>query len=181
MENEAIELFEQWHPDLDGHAYVGDGWAGSDTTYKVNRSRRTKIIAITAHVLEVEKMKIMQIGCDDFIRKPYREREIFDALPIHLGLQFVYEEKPVAELQEPEIELQLELFGMIPPDLIKKLHLSVIELNPERIVGLTNKKVNYDPVIGGALQKLVKRFDYDRLLKLLDEYAKNTEKTDKQK
>ena len=40
----------------------------------------TKIVALTAHALEEERIEILEAGCDDFIRKPYRASEIFDAL-----------------------------------------------------------------------------------------------------
>jgi predicted ATPase/signal transduction histidine kinase/CheY-like chemotaxis protein len=172
---EAVELFELWHPDLiwmDMRMPVMDGLEATHRIRSIETDAHTKIIAITAQALEEERMKIMQAGCDDFIRKPYREREIVDALAIHLGLRFVYEEKPVAPPEKPELELIPELLEKVPSELLQKLHQAVIELNPEPIQELTNEIAYHDRAVGGALQRLAVTFDYGRLLQLLDEYAK---------
>ena len=43
--------------------------------------------------------KAVAAGCDDFIRKPYRDSEVFDALAKHLGIRFLYADEypPTAE------------------------------------------------------------------------------------
>jgi PAS domain S-box-containing protein len=172
---EAIEIFEQWHPDLiwmDMRMPIIDGLEATHRIRSTEAGKHTKIIAITAQAMEDDRMRIMQAGCDDFIRKPYREREIFDALAIHLGLRFVYEEKPVASSEKPELELVPEQLEKVPSELIQKLHQAVIKLDPESIQELINQIGQYDWAIGGALQRLAGWFDYGRLLQLLDEYAK---------
>jgi PAS domain S-box-containing protein len=174
----AVEIFEQWRPDLiwmDIRMPVMDGLEATKRIKASETGKHTKIIAITAHALEEERMMIMQAGCDDFIRKPYRNNEIFDILAKHLGLRFVYEEKPIVQPEKPEIELQAKLLEKIPSELIKKLHKAVIGLNPDRIQELTNQIMRYDPAVGGSLQKLAGRLDYSHLLQLLDEYAKRIE------
>jgi PAS domain S-box-containing protein len=178
---EALEIFKQWDPDLifmDIRMPVMDGLEATHRIKSTDAGAHTKIIAITAQALEDDRMRIMKAGCDDFIRKPYRDAEIFDILSRHLGLRFVYEEKPIIPQKEPEIELRPENLALLPSDLIKKLHFAVIGLNPERIQELTNQIMDRDPAVGGALQKLVSRFDFDRLLQLLDEYAKNAGESD---
>ncbi len=172
---EAIELFEQWHPDLiwmDIRMPVMDGLEATHRIKSTKEGAHTKIIAVTAQAMEEDKIRILQAGCDDFIRKPYREREIVDALTIHLGLRFVYEEKPEVPPEKSELELIPEQLKKVPSELVQKLHQAVIALDPEPIQKLTNEITHYDQAIGGALQRLVKRFDYGRLLKFLDEYAK---------
>jgi signal transduction histidine kinase/CheY-like chemotaxis protein len=174
---EAVEIFEQWHSDLifmDIRMPVMDGLEATRRIKATDAGTHTKIIAVTAQVFEEERTQIMEVGYDDFIRKPYRDTEIFDVLDRHLGLRFVYEKKPVTEPENPEIELRPELLDIVPPELVKELHLSVIELNPERIKDLTNEIMHYDPAVGEALQKLASRFDYGRLLQLLDEYVQES-------
>jgi len=50
----------------------------------------TAIIAVTASVLEEEKEIILSAGCDDFVRKPFRQETIFEMLSKHLGVRFIY-------------------------------------------------------------------------------------------
>ncbi len=52
-----------------------------------------KIIAITASVFEEQRAEALKIGCDDFVRKPFRENEIFEMLQKHLGVRYVYAEE----------------------------------------------------------------------------------------
>jgi signal transduction histidine kinase/DNA-binding NarL/FixJ family response regulator len=172
---EAVEIFEQWHPDLiwmDMRMPIMDGLDATHRIRATEAGEHTKIIALTAQAFEEDRVKIMQAGCDDFIRKPYRDIELFDALTRHLGLRFIYEKKAAAPSSGPEMKLKPEQLGALPQDLVNKLHQAVEGLDPERINDVINKITQHDPPIGGALQKLANRLDYDHLLQLLDEYVK---------
>jgi signal transduction histidine kinase/CheY-like chemotaxis protein len=181
---EAVEIFEKWHPDLiwmDIRMPEMDGLEAARRIKATGASTQTRIIAVTAHALEEERMQITKAGCDDFIRKPYHNTEIFDALSRHLGLRFIYEEKLSAQPKEPEIELRPEMLAVLPPELISKLHRAVIGLDPERINELTKQVVHYDSALGKSLQKLAGKFDYDHMIRLLDEYIKNKAASDEKK
>ena len=65
-------------PELDG--------AGAIEIIKGNPNSSTKIIILTASALETEKIKIMAMGCDDFIRKPFKTDELLLTVAKHLGL-----------------------------------------------------------------------------------------------
>ena len=58
---------------------------------------RAPIIALTASTLEEDKAQVLSVGYDDFIRKPFHENDIFDAIEKHIGVQYVYEEEQKAE------------------------------------------------------------------------------------
>ncbi len=118
-------------------------------------------------------MRIMHTGCDDFVRKPYRERELFDMLSRHLGLRFVYEEKLVEPSVEPELKLQPEQLKALPPELIQQLHQATIELDPEQTLSLIEQIAAREPVAGRALRAMAEKDDFEGLLKILDEYKKS--------
>ena len=46
---------------------------------------------------------MLDAGCDDFVRKPFREEELFDKMAHHLGLSFVYEEEGVDDATPVEL------------------------------------------------------------------------------
>jgi PAS domain S-box-containing protein len=178
---EVLEIVDVWHPDLifmDILMPVMDGLEATHLIKSTEKGFHTKVIAITAQALEDDRKNIMQAGFDDFIRKPYRNIEIFDALSRHLGLRFVYEEKPMTPTEEPEIESRVKLLEKIPSELIKKLHQAVVGLDPDRIRNLINQIIFYDSAVGGMFQKLAGRFDYSYMLQLLDDYVKKIEKKD---
>ncbi|MCP4713730.1 MAG: response regulator, partial [Deltaproteobacteria bacterium] len=98
---EAVDVFYRWRPHLiwmDIRMPVMNGMEATRRIKETKDGANTKIVALTAHALEDERREILESGCDDFIRKPYRETEIFEALAKHLGVRFLYaeEESPVA-------------------------------------------------------------------------------------
>jgi PAS domain S-box-containing protein len=169
---EAVELFEQWHPDLIWMDIRMPVMGGLEATHRIRSTEsglHTKIIAITAQALEEDRIKIMHAGCDDFIRKPYRDTEIFDALTRHLGLRFAYEEKPPAAVaKEPEIELKPEMLVELPPELLREFHQALLVLDPEYIQMVIQKIGQYNSPLGKDLKKHADKFGYGYLLKLLD-------------
>ncbi|MBF0501929.1 MAG: response regulator [Candidatus Riflebacteria bacterium] len=102
---QAVEAFDSWHPHLiwmDMRMPVMDGYEATKQIKKSERGRETVIIALTAHVFEEERQEILNIGCDDFIRKPYLEEELFAALEKHLGVKFIFEDV-VSNVELPKI------------------------------------------------------------------------------
>ena len=53
------------------------------------QGQATVIVALTASALEEDRALILSEGCDDYVRKPFREDELFTALEKHLGVKFV--------------------------------------------------------------------------------------------
>ncbi len=90
---EAVDLSEQWHPDLiwmDIRMPVMNGLEATRIIKAAEAGDQPKIVALTAHALEAERLEILEAGCDDVIRKPYRDTEIYGALTRHLGVRFTY-------------------------------------------------------------------------------------------
>jgi CheY-like chemotaxis protein len=84
---EAVALFEEWRPHLiwmDLRMPVMDGLEAARRIKTTGAGNRTKIVALTAHALEDERKRILAAGCDDLVRKPYREDELFDVMARHL-------------------------------------------------------------------------------------------------
>jgi CheY-like chemotaxis protein len=110
--SEALEIWESWQPHLilmDMQMAVMDGYEATrriqarqkrqgtregrfpNSQFPIS-NHRTVIIALTASALEFEKAAVLEAGCDDFIRKPFQEEDIFEALHKHLDVSFIYEE-----------------------------------------------------------------------------------------
>ncbi|MCP4716303.1 MAG: histidine kinase, partial [Deltaproteobacteria bacterium] len=114
------------------------------------------------------RREILESGCDDFIRKPYRETEIFEALAKHLGVRFLYaeEESPVAA--SGEIELDIEQLKRLQPELIKNLKEAAILLDEGccfKAIGIISDD-NHE--LGKSLRRMVENMQYNKILKTLD-------------
>ena len=170
---EAVALFEQWHPDLiwmDIRMPVMDGLEAVRRIRATQVGADTKIIALTAHALDEESKPILAAGCDDLVRKPFREQELFDALARHLRLKFIYEKAPRQKsTPEPQrLALRPEQLDILPAELLRDLRQAVVELDTARTQALIGRVTERDAALGRALNTLATQFDYEGLLKLLE-------------
>ncbi len=179
---EAVALFEQWHPDLiwmDIRMPVMDGLEAVRRIRATQGGAETKIVALTAHALEEEREPIMAAGCDDLVRKPFHEQELFGALSRHLRLKFIYEKAPRPEStpELPELALRPEQLDALPAQLLQELRQAVVELDTARTQILIAQAAERDASLGRALHTLATRLDYPRLLKLLERERSQTGET----
>ncbi len=100
----CVELWESWRPHLiwmDIQMPVMDGYEATRRIKAAMAERPgafpTVIVALTAAAFEEERSRILAEGCDDFVRKPFREVEIFEVLERHLGVQFIYADEMADE------------------------------------------------------------------------------------
>jgi PAS domain S-box-containing protein len=170
---EAVALCEQWHPDLiwmDIRMPVMDGLEAVRRIRATQAGANPKIIALTAHALEEEREPILAAGCDDLVRKPFLEQELFEALARHLHLKFIYETAPRHEStpEAAELKLRPEQLEALPAELLRDLRQAVVELDTARTHHLIDQVTERDTSLGRALDTLATRLDYKRLLQLLE-------------
>lgn len=100
---EAIEVWKTWQPELiwmDMRMPIMDGLEATHHIRSTEEIRSTTIIALTASSFEEDRKNFLKIGCDDFVRKPYQEEEVFERISHYLGVKYIYEdvEKPVTSI-----------------------------------------------------------------------------------
>jgi len=176
---EAVALFEEWHPDLiwmDIRMPVMDGLEAARRIKATEAGSRTKIVALTAHALEEEREPILAAGCDDVVRKPYREQELFEVMARHLGLKYLYE-KAGSQLSPAgaKAAIRPEQWATLPLELLTQLHQAAVELDTARTLALIKRVTELDASIGSLLNDLATKLDYPRLLKLLETEKTKTE------
>lgn len=71
---------------------VMDGFEATRRLRKDPDLADVRVIAISASVFDFNQQQSQEVGCDDFLPKPFRERDLFDKLQVHLCLEWVYEE-----------------------------------------------------------------------------------------
>jgi signal transduction histidine kinase/CheY-like chemotaxis protein len=168
---EAVELCEEWHPHLiwmDVRMPVMDGMEATRRIKSTEAGARTKIIALTAHALEDERRDILAAGCDDFVRKPYRDSEIFDALSTHLGIRYRH-----SDSRAPGIETTLSasvadgLRGL-PPHFADDLLSAVQFLESPRILEVIARIGELNHELGERLRRMAENLQYRDLLEILN-------------
>jgi Amt family ammonium transporter len=173
---EAVALFDAWRPDLiwmDIRMPVMDGLEAARRIKATEAGRRAKIVALTAHALEEERKPILAAGCDDVVRKPYREQELFEVMARHLGLKYLYEK---AESQwspaGSKAPIRPEQWAALPLELLTALHQAAVELDTTRTLALIERITERDASIGSLLNDLATKLDYPHLLRLLENQTK---------
>ena len=183
---EAIEKWEQYSPHLifmDMRMPVMDGYeatkqikakASSRSPFVKGgagaiESQATAIVAITASSFEEEKAVILSTGCDDFIRKPFREANIFDVLHKHIGVQFVFEELNAApSLTENEVNvLTKTAFSELPSELVANLQQAISNLDLEQMQTVISQIREINQPLARAIAAWITNFQYEQLLNLI--------------
>jgi signal transduction histidine kinase/CheY-like chemotaxis protein len=170
----AIEIWQQWHPHLiwmDLRMPVMDGYEATKQIKSTIQGQATAIIALTASVLEEEKAVVLSAGCDDFLRKPFREAEIFFTLEKHLGVQYIYEDEEALEssthsLKKPH--LTADQLSRLPLEWINRLKKSLLEGDLDQIELIIQMLRTEDTELADQIQNYTEQFDFDLLLKLID-------------
>jgi len=144
---------------------------GLEATRLIKESKtgaETKIVALTAHALEEERLEILESGCDDFIRKPYRDTEIFDAMAKQLGVQFQYAGEAIPAVVIKEDTLDYEKLKKLPPDLIENLREAAILLDDQLCLKVAGMISDYDNELGMQLCCMTEDFNYKEILEAID-------------
>ena len=168
---EAIEIFESWEPHLiwmDMRMPVMDGYEATQRIKVSIKGQATAIIALTASVLEEEKAVVLSAGCSAFMRKPFREEDIFEAMHKHIGVEFIYE-----EVQEKEIKLTGEILtrenlAILPEEWQRELEDAIVNSDRKTMNSILEKiSLKYEE-LAEALKKCLYNFEYEKILALLN-------------
>jgi CheY-like chemotaxis protein len=169
---EAVKKFGQWQPHfiwMDIRMPVMDGLQATRHIKATEAGTSTVIAALTAHALEEEKEKILSAGCDDFVRKPFREQEIFDVMAKHLELKYVYEDRhEEVGPMESEVDIGPERLAALPQDLRGQLYQAIVELDTKRTLALIGKIKSIDAHLAEELEVFVRNMAFEPLLDLIE-------------
>ncbi|MEA5579332.1 protein kinase domain-containing protein [Anabaena sp. UHCC 0451] len=167
----AIEIWQNWHPHLiwmDMRMPVMDGYEATEYIKSHLHGQATVIIALTASVFDNEKSVILSSGCDDFVRKPFREEIIWAKMQQHLGLNFIYESES-SEIYpniDSVINLTPDSLEVMPKEWIEQLYLAANEADEDWIMRLLEEISQEKQPLAIALTDLVKNFRYDKIIDL---------------
>ncbi len=166
---EAVKEFENWNPHLiwmDIRMPVMDGYAATQEIKSSSTGQEIPIIAVTASTYEGARDQVLAAGCNDLIRKPFREGQIFHMLEKHLGVEFIYPDHDLAPkaVSQPFLEQQISL----PAELRQNL-LTALEYHaPQRIEASIGALESDYPDLAAYLHQLANEFEYDQMNALIE-------------
>ncbi len=177
---QAVDIDDTWKPDLiwmDMRMPVMDGYEATKRIRKTERERgrnRPIIIALTAGAFREDRDAVLAAGCDDFVRRPFRESEIWEKMHKHLGVEFVYGEP---ESQESEQTLDdntiTESVDSLSADLRLDFKNAVESIDFEKAMVVIGRIQKEDERLASFLKELVNAYQFDVLQRLFEMERRN--------
>jgi len=169
---EAIEVWDTWSPHLiwmDMRMPVMDGYEATKHIKANTKGQATAIIALTASVLEEEREIILSTGCDDFMRKPFREADIFATMHKHIGVRYIYEDNNLEK--HPKIIEQFQLDDLslqkLPDSILINLKQAIMNVDLDLIDDLIKEISCQDVAIAEKMKVYIDNFEYQKILNLI--------------
>ncbi|MCU7935991.1 MAG: response regulator, partial [Candidatus Thiodiazotropha sp. (ex Dulcina madagascariensis)] len=171
---EAVTQFQTWRPHfiwMDMRMPVMDGYQATAKIRTLPGGDTVKIVAITASAFKEQRTAILEAGCDEVVRKPFKSHEIFDALAKQLGVRYRYEESAVKATAE-WVEISAEAVAALPKELLETLRVTALSLSNVDFDAALAPVRELDPALAEGLAALAREFRFDRILELLDDTGK---------
>jgi PAS domain S-box-containing protein len=169
---EAIEQWQAFAPHLiwmDLRMPVMDGYEATRQIKAQQHRQATVILALTASAFEEERAMAIAAGCDDFIRKPFREAEIFERMAHYLGISYRYEtlvSPSTRDAPKPDLNTALLLLEQMPVEWRSQLHQFATQVDAEQIIGLIDRIPPENSALAIAIADLMNRYRFDQIVEL---------------
>lgn len=167
---EATQLWRDWYPDLIWMDMRMPNMDGYEATQRIRQSEdggEVVIIALTASAFEQDRERVMQVGCDDFLAKPFREADLFDKLAYHLDIEFIYAE-PTEAKSPKHLNTQSTDFSNLPDAVRIPLRQAVIDLNLTKVAEIVATLEPDHPTLAQQIMDRANEFDFDTLARWID-------------
>ncbi|NJP05737.1 MAG: PAS domain S-box protein [Chloroflexaceae bacterium] len=154
---------------------VMDGYEATRRIRALPNGGEPIIVALTASAFEEESAQVLAAGGNDFMRKPFREMEIFLMMQKHLRLNYVYQASDgYAELAtgepipEDDPNGLVESLARVPHNLLDDLEQALIRSDMTQIEQLIDQCQVLNPSLARGLHEMADRFEYDLMLSLIE-------------
>lgn len=204
--HEAIAIWQQWQPHLillDLFMPGADGFAiarkirALEQTQAVDRPL-TKIVALSASVLDADRHRAMQAGCDGFLGKPFQANNLYRVIAEQLQMQYSSTEPklvPPAIHPEPEpsspppspevVSVNILSHDPIQPEFMSpslrelmgqewcdQLYQAAIRCRDEQVLEMLAEIPPKHQRLSQQLRYYAQKFQFEMILSLLRGYSK---------
>jgi PAS domain S-box-containing protein len=171
----ALDLYDQWRPHviwMDMRMPVMDGYEAVRQLRQRPNGAEATIIALSASALDGDK--ILAVGCNDLVVKPFRETVILDKLSQHLGIQFLYAQlQPVLDepIGGPQLIAALASQSIQWRNQVTQAARAADDSQLRRLLEQLGPNAKG---LGIALEQLIYNFSYDVILQALTQSQGNS-------
>ena len=167
---QAIALWREWQPDLilmDMRMPVIDGYEATKIIKSEPGGAETIIIALTASAFEEERVVILSAGCDDFMRKPFKENELLEKIGQYLDVEYLYEHSTIPAIEQlPFQELTPKNLTVMPEQWRSQLYDAAAKVDNQEIYQLLSEIPDEYESLAKGLADLAEQFRCDKIIDL---------------
>ncbi|MBE9030633.1 response regulator [filamentous cyanobacterium LEGE 11480] len=190
---EAIDCWERWQPHLiwmDIRMPVMDGYEATQRIKAASAARQTNaaqepvdgdrddcpepiIIAITGSVFEEDRKVAINMGCSDFVRKPFQVEIIFEKMAKFLGVRYRYaaveSSAAVSEPVPPQPigALTAADLQVMPTEWLHEVHQAASRANTKQLHKLIEQIPATHADLAASLIQLVNDFGFEEIVEVL--------------
>jgi len=179
---EAVEQYKNQNPDMiwmDIRLPVMDGLEATKRIRNVEFGMRTEegrnsetrnpiIIALSASAFEEDREKFLAVGCDDFVRKPFHEEEIFDKMAQYLEVRYIYQDIQVPEEKPASPTLTSADLAGLPIDLVQRINAAARGAMSKQLLDLFEQIPPEFRHVADALADLVSQYQFSKIIALTE-------------
>jgi len=167
---ECLKVFGEFRPHfiwMDRRMPVMDGLEATSLIRAREDGGEVKIAALTASVFEEQREEWVRAGIDGFVRKPFRQSEIFDCMHRLLGVDYLYREQAQQNQVPSGAELSREL-AKLPASVRAQLTEALILGATARLAEVLQEVRPVSAELAGTLEQAIADFNYALVLDALD-------------
>ncbi len=132
---------------------------------------RYKIIVITASALEEDKGRVMKLGADSFIRKPFNQTLVLEEIGRLTGVEYQYEDTRAAEQAYRKVDDNeyRDFFKNADRIAIDQIYLALQIGDTKKILDMMSSFDKDEPVINHFIES-IDEYDYNGILSIIDRW-----------
>jgi len=175
---EAVRLWQEWHPDLiwmDIRMPILNGYEATRKIRALDPEPNTIIIALTAQTSQSDRPLVLAAGCNDYISKPFCTETIFLKMQEYLGLEYCYAGAEVMSasadntaLPTPTPTIPPVLPTTLPPDWLSALEEAAVCGNDRAIAHLSTLLPPDQAQLATYLIELANQYQFEQILTLVE-------------
>ena len=174
----GVEKAKMYHPDIifmDMRMPVMHGEEAVKLILEEFDNDRIKIVAITASAFDRRRDHYLEMGCHEYISKPFRVEQVFNCLNELLDVEFIYDEISISQDEHsPLSELDFAKLSM-PEDIHKNMNDSAKLYNIsnfEKYLKQLEKSDGVSKQLTEHLRHLLNEYDMEAITKVLKSVPK---------
>ncbi len=166
---QALAAFTAWQPQLilmDMRMPVMDGYEATQKIRAMPSGKDVRIVALTANAFEEDRAAILAAGCDEMLKKPVLENDLYRLLGALLGIGYRYGTLEPNSSEQAAADASSADLSALPTPLLDELQRAAECLDVEAVRAIAARIAQEHAQTSRSLDALVQNFRFDRIVEL---------------